>query len=208
VTDRLALDLGAGTGAVGLVLFHAGAARRVVLVEREPDLVKLCRKNLERSGTPGSVERLDLEENPLPRSLAQCAELVVTNPPFFPPGIGRPRRDQKSRRARSGAVEPFLRAASFSLAGPSARLAVVYPAQALPELLAAAAAESLVPKRLRFVHATSERPARVALVELRLAKPGGLVVLPPLVEWSAPRRRSDELERIVAGRFGRRFTRP
>jgi tRNA1(Val) A37 N6-methylase TrmN6 len=200
---RLALDLGAGTGAVGLVLHHVGAARRVVLLEREPDLVKLCVRNLERTGTPGSVERLDLATSALPRVLAQRADLVVTNPPFFPAGRGRPRRDPKSRRARSGSLEPFVRAAARALAGPSARLAVVYPAPALPELLALAATEGLVPKRLRFVHATSDRPARVVLVELRLAKPGGLVVLPPLLEWTAPRRRSDELELVVAGRRGR-----
>jgi tRNA1Val (adenine37-N6)-methyltransferase len=203
-TARLALDLGAGTGAVGLALHYAGAARRVVLVEREPELVKLCARNLERTGTPGSVERLDLTTSELPKTLARKVDLVVTNPPFFPAGRGRPRRDPKSRRARSGSLEPFLGAAARALAGPSARLMVVYPAPALPELLALAEAEALVPKRLRFVHATSDRPARIALLELRLAKPGGLVVLPPLVEWVAPRRRTPELELVVAGRFGNR----
>jgi tRNA1(Val) A37 N6-methylase TrmN6 len=201
---RFALDLGAGTGVVGLALHHVGAAKRVVLVEREPDLVKLCARNLERTGTPGSVERLDLAASELPKTLARRADLVVTNPPFFPAGRGRPRRDPKARRARSGSLEPFVRSAARALAGPSARLAVVYPAPALPELLALAEAEALVPKRLRFVHATSDRPARIVLVELRLAKPGGLVVLPPLVEWAAPRRRSLELEHVVAGRFGNR----
>jgi tRNA1Val (adenine37-N6)-methyltransferase len=200
---RLALDLGAGTGAIGLVLHHVGAARRVVLLEREPDLADLCARNLEHARAPGSVERLDLEAEKLPPALVQRADLVVTNPPYFRPGSGRARRDAKSRRARSGPLEPFLRAAARALSGPRARLAVIYPAPALPELLSAAEAEALVPKRLRFVHATNERPARVALLEFRLAKPGGLVVLPPLVEWSAPRRRSSELELIVAGRFGR-----
>lgn len=201
---RLAVDLGAGTGAVGLALHHVGAARSVVLVEREPDLAVVCAKNLDRTGTPGSVERVDLDGGPLPRSLAQRSDLVVTNPPFFPTGRGRPRADPKSRRARSGALEPFVRAASRLLAGPSARAVVVYPATALPELLAVAEESSLVPKRLRLVHAAVDRPARVALVELRRAKPGGLAVEPPLVEWTAKGRRSEELERIVAGRFGPR----
>jgi tRNA1(Val) A37 N6-methylase TrmN6 len=200
---KLVLDLGAGTGAVGLVLHHVGAARRVVLVEREPDLAELCARNLALAGAPGGVERIDLDAA-LPRSLAQEADLVVSNPPYHPAGTGRPRVDPKSRRARSGALEPFVRAAARALAGPSARLCVVYPATALPELLAAGATAALVPKRLRLVHASKERPARVALLELRLAKPGGLVVEPPLVEWASPRRRSEELERVVAGRFGPR----
>lgn len=204
---RLVLDLGAGTGVVGLTLHHVGAARRVVLVEREPDLALLCERNLERLGATGSVERLDLERDALPRALAQRVDLVVTNPPYYPVGRGRPRVEPKSSRARSGALEPFVRAVARALAGPRARAAVVYPASGLPELLAVAAKERLVPKRLRLVHAAPDSPARVALVELRLAKPGGLVVLPPLVEWSAPRRRSEELERIVTGRFGPRHAR-
>jgi len=177
-----------------------------VLLEREADLAALCARNLELAGATGSVERVDLE-TALPRSLAQRADLVVTNPPYHPAGSGRPPRDPKSRRARSGALEPFVRAAARALAGPSARLCVVYPAHALPELFSTAAAVALVPKRLRLVHAAKDRPARVALVELRLAKPGGLVVEPPLVEWSAPRRRSRELERILSGRFGPRHDR-
>jgi tRNA1Val (adenine37-N6)-methyltransferase len=203
---KLALDLGAGTGAVGLALHHVGAARRVVLLEREQDLAVLCARNLDLTGATGSVERADLEAA-LPRSLAQRADLVVANPPYHPAGSGRPRRDPKSRRARSGALEPFVRAAARALAGPSARFCVVYPAHALAELLTTASAAALVPKRLRLVHAAKERPARVALVELRLARPGGLVVEPPLVEWSGPRRRSQALERILAGRFGPRHDR-
>jgi tRNA1(Val) A37 N6-methylase TrmN6 len=75
----------------------------------------------------------------------------------------------------------------------------VYPAPALPELLAAAAASNLVAKRLRFVQAFVTSPARLALVELRRAKPRGLVVEPPLVEWNAPSVRSAEVAALVAG---------
>jgi tRNA1(Val) A37 N6-methylase TrmN6 len=63
--------------------------------------------------------------------------------------------------------------------------------------LRAADAVKLVAKRLRFVHAYAERPARLALVELRRAKAGGLLVEPPLVEWSRPGRRSPELSKLT-----------
>ena len=58
----------------------------------------------------------------------------------------------------------------------------------------------LVAKRVRFVHAFADAPARLALLELRRAKPGGLVVAPPLVEWSAKGVRSAAVEAILAGR--------
>jgi tRNA1(Val) A37 N6-methylase TrmN6 len=57
----------------------------------------------------------------------------------------------------------------------------------------------LVPKRLRLVHPEAAAPARAALVEFRRAKPGGLVIEPPLIEWSARGRRSAELGGLLGG---------
>jgi hypothetical protein len=37
------------------------------------------------------------------------------------------------------------------------------------------------------------------LIELRNAKPGGLVVEPPVVEWAARGVRSPELDALVSG---------
>ena len=198
---ELAVDLGSGVGTIGLVLGRAGAARRLALVEREPELVALARENLEALGMPGSVYTADLGKQGLPRALVQRAELVVANPPFFAAGTGRPRKDERQRRARTGELEPFVRASARALVGAKARAAFVYPAPALSALLAAAADCGLVPKRLRFVHARRDAPARVVLAELRLAKPGGLVIEPPLVEWQSAGKRSSELAEIVAGRF-------
>lgn len=197
---RLALDLGAGVGAVGLALGFRGIAKRVVLLEREAELVALARRNLAENAVAGGVEHCDLERDGLPRELSQRADLVVSNPPFFPASAGTP--STRARTARSGALEPFVTAAARALAGPRTRAAFCYPASALNELLACALAARLVPKRLRLVHATAHDPARLALVELRLAKPGGIVVEPPLFEWQSARVRSTELARIVAGDFG------
>ncbi|HEY3497401.1 MAG TPA: methyltransferase [Polyangiaceae bacterium] len=198
----LVVDLGAGVGTIGLLLAHAGAARRVALVEREPALLALAERNLAELGIPGGVFAADLARDGLPRALVQRADLVVVNPPFFVPGGGRPRKDARERSARSGELAPFLRAASRALAGAKTRATFVYPAQALPALLADAAEHGLVAKRLRLVHARAEAPARVALVELRAAKPGGLVVEPPLFEWTRAGKRTAELAAVVAGRFG------
>ena len=201
---RLAVDLGSGVGAVGLALLHVGAARNVALVEREPELVELARRNLEPFAATGNVHSLDLVREKLPTALRDAAELVVCNPPFFPEGSVRRQRHPLKERARSGEVAPFVEAAACALRGSRGRAAFVYPARALTELFSAAARAKLVPKRLCLVHARADEPARLALVELRRAKPGGLVVEPPLVEWLGPRVRSPALDAIVAGRFGAR----
>jgi tRNA1Val (adenine37-N6)-methyltransferase len=197
---KLALDLGAGVGAVGLVLHHVGAAASVALVEREKALVELARANLEHAGAPGAVYELDVARERLPPALRDRADLVVCNPPYFPEGSARRQKHPLTAKARTGALEPFVAAAARALRGSRGRAVFAYPAASLAELFAAAASSKLVPKRLRLVHARAGEPARLALVELRRAKPGGLVVERPLVEWVG-RMRSPELDAVVAGRF-------
>lgn len=191
-----ALDLGAGVGVVALVLHRLGAARRVTLIECDAALAELARENLRSMAVPGEVVVRDLELG-LPEALVNRLGLVVTNPPFFA-GERHTSEHPGRRTARHGELEPFLRAARAALAGSKARLVVAYPARALDELLARARAMRLVPKRLRLVHAFVERPARLALVELRLARPGGLVIEPPLVEWERPGVCSAELTALKA----------
>ncbi|HET9932530.1 MAG TPA: methyltransferase [Polyangiaceae bacterium] len=189
----VAIDLGAGVGLVSLLLEHYRAARELVLVEREPAIAAIARENLANARAKVTVHEVDVSAPSLPELLGTRADLVVSNPPFFNRTEHRAPRDEQRERARLGEVLPFLLATAELLAGPKARAAFVYPARSLTEFFDAARRARLVPKRLRFVHAFADRPARLALVELRRARPGGLVVQAPLVEWLAPQVPSPEL---------------
>lgn len=82
------LDAGAGVGTVGLCAARRLPELRVTLVEREPQLVDLARKNIERNGLEerASVHLTDLTARgaaalscQLP---AETFSVVVANPPF------------------------------------------------------------------------------------------------------------------------------
>jgi tRNA1Val (adenine37-N6)-methyltransferase len=190
----VAFDLGAGVGAVGLALLRLGAARRVVFVEIDDRPAAMSRRNLDANGWTdrGEVVRGDVRD--VARSRRGEAALVVCNPPYVMPGRGRVAPSQA--RARSGEVGMFVEAAR-QLAGKKARVCFVYPAQELAMLLATLATEGLHAKRLRFVHGTPDAPARVALVEAQAARPGGLQILPPLVE-RGPRGYTPEMQALLA----------
>ncbi|MGC4094687.1 MAG: methyltransferase [Polyangiaceae bacterium] len=184
-TAQLAVDLGAGIGLVALLLAHYEAARELVLVERESELAALARDNLTRASVRHRVCELDVSAPELEQEFARKADLVVSNPPFYTEGEHRAPADQRRVRARLGELGPFLTAAEMLLSGPKARAIFVYPARSLSQLFECAQRVRLVPKRMQLVHAFAERPARLALLELRRARPGGLVVEPPLIEWQA-----------------------
>jgi tRNA1(Val) A37 N6-methylase TrmN6 len=198
-----ALDLGAGVGSVSLALQHLGAASRFELLERESALIALAEENTSGAKMSARAWCCDLALG-LPEALRRSAELVVSNPPFFDPESSRVAPDPNKARARFGELSPFLTAAAEGMSGARARAAFVYPARELSRFLAQAEAEQLVAKRLRFVHADAATTARVALIELRRGKPGGLDILPPLYEWAAPGTRTAELSRIVAGQRAQR----
>lgn len=193
-TATMAFDLGAGVGAVGLSLLRLGAARRVVFVEIDAAPAAMARRNLDANGWTDRGEVLRGDVRDVARARQGEASLVVCNPPYVSPGRGRVSPAQA--RARSGELSVFVEAAR-QVAGRKARVCFVYPAQELGSLLSTLAAEGLHAKRLRFVHGTPEAPARVALVEAQAGRPGGLHVLPPLVE-RGPRGYTPEMQALLA----------
>ena len=189
--DRV-VDLGAGVGALGLLSLQRGIAKRALLLEADPRLVALARENLLRGGFDGEAREVDVTRSKLRES---AVPLVLCNPPYYPGHSHRAAQSAERAAARSGDVTPFLRAAASILARKTGRALFCYPAGQLPELLAAAQQAGLVAKRLRLVHARVDENARLALTELRAARPGGLVIEPPLVEWIG-KRRSPELQAL------------
>lgn len=187
--DRV-VDLGAGVGVLGILAVSRGIAKRALLVEADAGLAELARRNLRQTGLPGEVRELDLTRQRLQET---GVPLVLCNPPYYPTATHRASRSPERAAARSGELAPFLEAAAAALARKTGRALLSYPASQLPELFAAAARLGLVPKRLRLVQPRATQPARLALLELRAARPGGLLIEPPLVEWIGQRRSREVL---------------
>ena len=175
-TAKFAVDLGAGVGSVALGLHHLGGAKQFALIDREASLLALADGNASQAQMPSRSFCCDLSQG-LPSELRQSADLVVSNPPFFDRNHARPSPNAARTSARFGELSPFLEAAAAAIEGARARVCFIYPARELTRFLATAERAKLVPKRLRLVHADASRPARLALLELRHAQPGGLVDL-------------------------------
>jgi tRNA1(Val) A37 N6-methylase TrmN6 len=162
-------DLGAGVGAVGLMVHTLVPARKLTFVERDTHMLDCLRVNT--AGTTATV--LDADVASLDVTIE--ADLVVMNPPYFTHG----RKPSAAKRdARFGPLQPFAMAARRTLR-KRGRVAMVYPVADLVAALEQLRAAGLEPKELQFVHAKLGVPARVALVLAKPAKPGGLAVLPP-----------------------------
>jgi tRNA1(Val) A37 N6-methylase TrmN6 len=136
-------DLGAGSGAVGLMIAAASDAAQVVFVERDPALVELCRRNIERNGLVSRARVIDVDilappgERRRSGLLAASADIVVTNPPFLDAGRSRPSPDPGRAAAHhlpEQGLEQWLGTAA-DLLKPNGRLALIHRADRLFECL-------------------------------------------------------------------------
>jgi tRNA1(Val) A37 N6-methylase TrmN6 len=195
-------DVGAGTGAVGLM----AAARvrvRVVLVERDPALAELCRKNLALNGLDGEVAVADILDRASRRSAGLRelgADCVLTNPPFLEEG--RARRSPDSVRAAAHMLPPdgldaWVDACAGLLKG-NGRFVLVHRADRVGDCLAALG-KRFGGVNLRLVHPRTDEPATRLLLSAVKGSRAPLTVAPPLILHEASGRFTPEAERLHRG---------
>lgn len=179
------VDIGAGVGIVGLLLGAADPAADVTLVELQPRLAALCRRNAQENGLgPRThVVQGDVRAASMRSALAGASfDLVASCPPYYPLGQGGVNPQGEEAIARHEVHLPLsdlVRAARRVLRFRG-RFAVVYPTPRLTELLAVLQAEGLTPVRLRVVHPYANEPGQRVLVEARKGSKSSLAIEPPL----------------------------
>jgi tRNA1(Val) A37 N6-methylase TrmN6 len=179
------VDLGCGTGVVAIALLAGDARARGAGVELQPALAELARRNAALNGV---ADRLDIVEADLTRPIALGPfDLAVANPPYHR-GRPAPSAERALARHQVAATLTDVIAAARRLLGPKGRLALVYPAESVAELVPALVASGLRPRLLRFVHSVADEPARRVLALGVAGYRGGAAVLPPLVVHGPDRR--------------------
>ena len=163
-------DLGTGSGALLLMLARRAEGLSLTGVERDPLAARTARDNLAANGLPGELVLGDWREIPLP---AGAFDLVVSNPPYFPPGSGR--GDDPARMELHGGLEELCAAAGRLLKN-GGRFALCHRPERLCDVLCTLRAHGLEPKRLKLVAHSPAHPPALLLVEAVKGGRPGLVV--------------------------------
>ena len=194
-----ACDLGAGTGLLGALLLTREPSLTVTGLELREDACRLARRTAERSGWQ---ERLLCRQGDLRRREdlppAGGFDLVVSNPPYFPPETGRVSPQETRSVARSEVVctlEDVCRAAGWLLRW-GGRFCVVFPTERLAELMETLRRHRLEPKVLRFVQKNAASAPSLLLMACRKDGGTGLAVQPPLLLQNGDGTETPELRRI------------
>lgn len=179
----LVVDLGTGCGIIPLVLLLNQSARHAVGLEIQPELARQALRNARLNGLEHRmiVIQGDLRHPPL---APFSADVVVCNPPYRQVTSGRVNPDPQRAIARHellASLDDILGAAR-NLLKAGGRLAVIYAAVRLVDLLIRMRGFGLEPKKIRLIHPGPGRDAKLVLVEASAGGRRGVKILSPLAD--------------------------
>lgn len=179
-----AVELGAGTGIISLLLAARNKIRDTVAVELQPEYAELCARNVALNGFADRIFTRATDVRVLtPQDVGYEADLVYSNPPYMRTDTGLPNQSAGKNIARhetAGGIGDFCLAAS-RLLKHGGTFAVVYRPDRLSDLMVALDRAGLEPKRMTFVCATASASPSMVLIESRKGGGKGLNVTPPLI---------------------------
>jgi tRNA1Val (adenine37-N6)-methyltransferase len=198
-----ALELGTGSGVISLLL-RVKPFKRVAALELQADLADLARRNVELNGLAG---RIDIVEADL-RTFepGRTFDLIFSNPPYIRAATGFLSASAEKSAAKHeihGTIAEILGKTAEWLA-PDGRACFVYPEKRRADFLAAAEANGLAVRRLRFVHPREGEPPNLFLIELGCetganAKGGDMELMPPLVLFGPDGKYTAAAEEVFSG---------
>ena len=180
--DRV-LDLGAGCGIISLAVAYRYPATMITALEIQPQLADLIRDNVRCNGLDERISVCQGDYRDVSDYLAAGAyDTVVANPPYWSPTHSRRAASDERAIARQelhGGADSVVRAAFWALR-EHGRLAVVFPADRVTDLLDVMKLHRFEPKRLQVVCGYPGSIARLVLVEAVKLGGEGVTMLPPL----------------------------
>lgn len=190
----LAADLGAGCGAVSVLLAARLPETRIVGMEADPDSFATFERNIALNHLQGRVyaHLVDLHllaELPWPFSDLQphALDLVVANPPYLRPEQSLPEGRQRQAREETELPLAGFLAVAARLLKPRGRLVIIHKAHRLPDVLSEMRNQNLEPRAMRLVQSLPGRPPAVFLISAAYqGKPGGFRIEPPLLIAERP----------------------
>jgi tRNA1Val (adenine37-N6)-methyltransferase len=159
-----ALDVGAGTGVIALMLAQRNARLLIDAVEIDEASAQQAAANVRQSPWDARIRVVHASFQQFAQVTESCYHLIVSNPPYFVDAL--PPADEKRRVSRHAATLPYadLLDGAAALLEPEGRLSVILPCVEGVFFAAQAAAKGLYCTRKTTVYAAVGKPAKRVLL--------------------------------------------
>ena len=171
------IDLGAGSGIIGLLLLSAGKAKAVDGIEIQPQYVELAAENAAQNGFSSCYTAVRRDITNVCEFPAGEYDYCVSNPPYLKndSGMGNASAPLNiARREVMCTIDSVCAAASRSVKS-GGNVYMVYRADRIDSLLFSLKKHSLQPKRLRVVCPSAGKKPSLVLVDAKKDAAEGMV---------------------------------
>ncbi|MDD4884027.1 methyltransferase [Sulfuricurvum sp.] len=175
------LDVGAGSGIVGLLIGRDFPNITLESVEKQPLYAEFARRNAAINKVGYTLHEGDFLELGNHGSY----DWIVSNPPFYHENVSRSENPilHQARYNVHLPIEPFIVKIS-KLLKSSGEAAICYDARQSVQLFSACERAGLRVVEIQFVHSKEDRPSTLVMLHLKKNSKTMLNVLPPLITFS------------------------
>lgn len=195
--NKTIVDLGTGTGIIGILLSKKVEASKVIGIEIQKDVAEMASRSVELNNLQNTmqilnedVKNLSLEKNSF--------DYVVTNPPYKKVGTGIINKEDKqiiSRHETTVNLDEWIKVAS-NLLKDNGAIYMVHRPERLNEIIENLRKYRLEPKRIIFVYPKISKDANLVLIKAVKYANSFLKVEKPLIIYNEDGSYTDEILKI------------
>ena len=193
------IDLGTGTGIIGLLLCEKTNLSKIIGIEIQEDVADMARRSIKLNNLEEKFEVLNEDIKNLKEKFEkESFDVVVTNPPYKKIGTGIINEEEKkliSRHEVTADLSEFIKTASLLLKNGGSFFMVHRP-ERLAEIINLLIENKLEPKVLKLVYPSVDKNPNLVLIKAVKGAKTFLTVEKPLIVYNERREYTDEILKI------------
>lgn len=162
------LDLGTGTGIIGLLLCKKTQLKKIVGIELQKEVAEMAKRSIKMNHLEGTYQIINENIKNIPNILKQGTyDAVVTNPPYKKQKTGllnEQKTKQIARHEIEANFEDFIRV-SFQMLKDKGNLYLIHRPERLVEIITTLKQYKMEPKKMRLVQPNKEKAPNLVLIK-------------------------------------------
>ena len=193
------VDLGTGTGIIGILLCEKTNLKKIVGVEIQETIADMATRTVKLNNLEDKFEILNCDIKNLDKFIKrESIDYIVTNPPYKKTNSGLTNENEIkliSRHEVKADLEDFIKI-SFKLLKDKGSIFMVHRPERLVDIIFEMRKNKIEPKRIRFVHSDNESEPKLILIEGIKNGKSFLKIEKPLYIYDKSRNYTDEILEI------------
>lgn len=193
------IDLGTGTGIIGILLSAKINPSKIIGVEIQEQVYEMAKKSVQLNNLQDKIKIINSNIKELQDKLQmKTFDAVVTNPPYKKIGTGITNKNDKkliSRHEIMATLEDFIKI-SNELLKDKGSLYMVHRPDRLADIIELLRKYKLEPKKIRLVHPKQGKQSNLILIKATKNAKQFLKIEPPLYVYKENGEYTDEILKI------------